>query len=128
MDTITDYSVCILDIAVALAEHKAGLTAAQFEQVELIYRRTEDFLYEYMQKSNVTVQELRRYLNHDALSALTVLVASTELMLMNAMGPLEGVYREAVEQLRDYSYALTDEIRNRHDEVWTFMQAVGLEK
>jgi hypothetical protein len=128
MDVSLEYASQILDITSMVLEHSSGLNNDQIQHVERIHRRTFQFIGDYMQNQSVPVQELRRYLNHDALSPVTVIIGYTEVLLMEASGTLVGPYREAVKEINNFGYALHEELKYMHEQVWNFMQQMEIPK
>lgn len=128
MDHIIHYGTNIIDLTQALLDHRHGLTEQQIDQVETMRRRAVEFVTDFYQMQSVPVRRLRRYLNHDALSPVTVIIGYSEVLLMGAVGELTGPYLEAVRQICDLGYALHESLQHLHDEVWAFMQEMGIEK
>lgn len=128
MDVSLEYASQILDITSIVLQHSSGLNNDQIQHVETIQRRAFQFTGDYMQKQSVPIQELRRYLNHDALSPITVIIGYTEVLLMEANGALTGPYREAVKEINNFGYALHEEIKDMHEQVWNFMQQMEIPK
>ena len=109
-DNILQYSSYLIDLSNTLLEHRDGLTEHQAEIMDTIHRRSEQFQNDFLARYNTSIKKLASYLNHDALTPLTVIIGYSEMLLLEAAGPLEGDYREAVEYLRDCSYALHEEV------------------
>lgn len=128
MDTSLEYASQILDITSMILEHSSGLNHDQVQHVETIHRRAFQFVSDYMQKQSVPIQELRQYLNHDALSPITVIIGYTEVLLMEANGALAGPYREAIKEINTFGYALHEELKYMHEQVWDFMQKMEIPK
>lgn len=128
MDHIFDYTASIMDIAHSLLENSQLLNNDQVYYVKAIYQRADDFIAAYLEKQYVTIQELRRYLSHDARTPLTVIIGCCDLLLSNTLGDLHEAYREALVYIRKYAHGLHSEIQALYEEVWGFMQTVGIEK
>lgn len=128
MDVTLEYASQILDITSMVLQHSSGLNRDQIQHVETIHRRAYQFTSDYMQKQSVPIQELRRYLNHDALSPITVIIGYTEVLLMEASGRLAGPYREAIQEINNFGYALHEELKYMYDQVWEFMQQMEIPK
>ena len=121
IDEIYDYSSYIIEIAQAILEHTKGLNAEQVEQMEIVHRRAVDFITEFIEAQERELERFRSYLNHDALTPLSIVIGYTELLLMNASGDLGDPYREAVQQIRDNGYVLRDLVREFHEFVLQFV-------
>lgn len=128
MDVSLDYASQILDITSLVLQHSGGLNKDQKKHVKTIHRRAFQFVGDYMDKQSVPIQELRRYLNHDALSPVTVIIGYSEVLLMDASGTLADPYREAFQEINNFGYALLEELKDMHDQVWNFMQEMGIPK
>ena len=128
MDVSLEYASQILDITSLVLQHSSGLNRDQKQHVKTIHRRAFQFVDDYLQKQSVPVQELRSYLNHDALSPVTVIIGYSEVLLMDGSGELAGPYREAITEVNNFGYALLDELKFMHEQVWGFMQQVGIPK
>ncbi len=128
MDVSLEYASQILDITSIILDHSSGLNKDQKTHIKTIHRRAFQFVDTYMQMQSVPVQELRSYLNHDALSPITVIIGYSEVLLMDASGVLSGPYREAVQEINNFGYALLDELKYMHEQVWGFMQEMGIPK
>lgn len=128
MDATLEYASQILDITSLVLEHSSGLNRDQKQHVKTIHRRAFQFVDDYLQIQNVPVQELRSYLNHDALSPVTVIIGYSEVLLMAGSGELADPYREAITEISNFGYALLNELKTMHDQVWEFMQQVGIPK
>lgn len=128
MDVSLEYASQILDITSIVLDHSSGLNHDQIKHVETIHRRAFQFVSDYMQKQSVPIQELRRYLNHDALSPVTVIIGYTEVLLMEASGRLSGPYREAIQEINNFGYALHEELKYMYEQVWEFMQQMEIPK
>jgi len=127
MDVAIDYASQILDITSLVLQHSGGLNREQKKHVNTIHRRAFQFVSDYMDKQSVPVQELRSYLNHDALSPITVIIGYSEVLLMDVSGLAEP-YREAIQEINNFGYALLEELKDMHEQVWEFMQQVGIPK
>jgi hypothetical protein len=128
MDVSLEYASQILDITSMVLQHSSGLNNEQVKHVETIHRRAFQFVSDYMQKDSLPIQELRSYLNHDALSPVTVIIGYTEVLLMEASGALRGPYRDAVTEINNFGYALHEELKYMHEQVWDFMQQMEIPK
>lgn len=128
MDISLEYASQILDITSLVLQHSSGLNSEQKQHVSTIHRRAFQFVDDYLNKQSVPVQELRQYLNHDALSPITVIIGYSEVLLMNGGGNLADPYREAIEEINNFGYALLEEIKAMHNQVWEFMQQMGIPK
>jgi signal transduction histidine kinase len=128
MDAILQYASNIIDISGAILEHAHGINRQQAQFVETIHHRTIRFANEYIEKREWPVQALRRYLNHDAMSPLTIVIGYSEWLIDGSFGELKDAYKEALEEIREYGYALQDEINDLHTQVWSFMQQMGIPK
>ena len=128
MDVSLEYASQILDITSMVLEHSSGLNDDQIQHIERIHQRTYQFIGDYMRNQSVPIQELRRYLNHDALGPITVIIGYTEVLLMGASGTLPGPYHEAVKEINTFGYALHEELKYMHEQVWNFMQQMEIPK
>ena len=128
MDISLEYASQILDITSLVLEHSSGLNNDQINHVAAIHRRAFQFVDDYLDQQAVPVQELRRYLNHDALSPVTVIIGYSEVLLMEASGALADPYHEAVTEINNFGYALLEELKATHEQVWSFMQQIGIPK
>lgn len=128
MDVSLEYASQILDITSLVLQHSSGLNCDQKNHVATIHRRAFQFVDDYLNKQSVPVQELRRYLNHDALSPITVIIGYSEVLLMEASGALADPYREAITEINNFGYALLEELKYMHEQVWDFMQQIGIPK
>ena len=128
MDVSLEYASQILDITSLVLDHSSGLNHDQIKHVKTIHRRAFQFVDDYMQKQSLPVQELRSYLNHDALSPVTVIIGYSEVLLMEASGTLADPYREAIREICNFGYALLEELKSMHTQVWEFMQQMGIPK
>ncbi|GEM_PF-1397490 len=128
MDVAIDYASQILDITSLVLQHSGGLSREQKKHVKTIHRRAFQFVSEYMDKQSVPIQELRSYLNHDALSPVTVIIGYSEVLLMDGAGELHGPYQEAITEVKNFGYALHEELKDMHDQIWDFMQQMGIPK
>lgn len=128
MDVSLEYASQILDITSLVLEHSSGLNRDQKQHIKTIHRRAFQFVDDYLNKQSVPVQELRHYLNHDALSPVTVIIGYSEVLLMEASGELADPYREAVMEINNSGYGLLNELKNMHAQVWEFMQEMGIPK
>lgn len=128
MDQIIEYASYTIDITHALLDHPQGLNEQQLDFVRVIERRAVEFITDFMQKQSTPVQELRRYLNHDALSPITVIIGYSEFALMEDQGRMHPDYRDAFQQICDCGYAIQTEIKDLHEQVWTFMQEMDIPK
>lgn len=128
MDVIIEYASYVIDIAATVLDHQDGLDAEQVSDVEVIHRRAVAFVDDYIQNQSLPVDQLRRYLNHDAMSPISVIIGYSEWLLMGTFNELTGAYKEAIQEIRDYSYMLKEEIQILHEQVWEFMQSIGIPK
>lgn len=112
MDNVLEYSTRIIDLCDLLVQHQDRLTCDQAEHIATIYRRAVGFITEFMQNQPATIQSIASYLNHDALSPITVMVGYSELMLMGAFGEMDEVVCEVVGYIRDYCQALHEELKD----------------
>lgn len=128
MDVALDYASQILDITSLVLQHSRGLSIEQKKHVKTIHRRAFQFVGDYMDKQSVPIQELRSYLNHDALSPVTVIIGYSEVLLMDGMGELADPYREAITEVKNFGYALHEELKDMHEQVWNFMQMMEIPK
>jgi len=128
MDQIYEYTSYTIDITHALLDHPQGLNEQQLDFVRVIERRAVEFITDFMQMQSTPVQELRRYLNHDALSPVTVIIGYSEFALMEDQGRMPADYRDAFQQICDCGYAIQAEINDLHEQVWEFMQEMGIPK
>jgi hypothetical protein len=127
MDIIVEYALEMVDISGAILEHRQPLTDVQVEHVEIIHQRGIEFIVTFQEKMGLPVRDLRRYLSHDALSPLTVVVGFTQLILFEARTePLPEAYMEAFDAIRDYGQALVEEVKTLHEQLWGFMQTMGI--
>jgi signal transduction histidine kinase len=119
-----------MDIAASMIEYAEALKidADQFVYVETIYRRADAFIGNYLEKQSVTIQELRRYLSHDARTPLTVIIGCCDLFISGTLGEIHEYLREAMKEIRQYAHALHQELYHMHEHVWGFMQQMGIEK
>jgi len=128
MDAIFENASYAIDITHALMEYPGGLDQQQREFVQIIERRAVEFVTDFMQKQHLPIQSLRSYLNHDALSPITVIIGYAEYTLMADEGQLHPDYRDAFQQICDCGYVIQDEIRALHEQIWQFMQEMGIPK
>jgi light-regulated signal transduction histidine kinase (bacteriophytochrome) len=112
MNEAVEYASQVIDLCDLLMEHRHRLTEDQASTVETIYRRAVGFITDFMQHQPNTIQKLASYLNHDAMSPVTIMVGYSELLLMNAMGEMDAVVREVVQYIADYSHALHEELKD----------------
>ncbi|MCU0514726.1 MAG: hypothetical protein MUE40_19400 [Anaerolineae bacterium] len=112
MDNVVEYTTQIIDLCDLLLQHQERLSADQREHIATIYRRAVGFITEFMECQPGTIQAIASYLNHDALSPVTIMVGYSELLLMGGFGDLDEVVTEVVGYIRDYSYALMDELKD----------------
>lgn len=128
MDSIVELTSNVINIAGTILEHRSGISTAYAEHVETIYQRSVRFVDDYIEKQSLPVQELRRYLNHDALSPVTIIIGYSELMLMEGQqdGTLPAPYAEALQEIAHYGYAIQEELQDFHAQVWNFMQQMGI--
>lgn len=128
MDHIIQVGTDIIDIALAVLDHPGGINQEQYEHVATIHRRAVDFVTTFYQMQSVQVRKLRRYLNHDALSPITVIIGYSQTLLIGMSGPLSGPYEEAIQEICDRGYYIHEQIQLLHEEVWQFMQEMGIPK
>ena len=104
----------MIDLAEIMLEHKHGLNDMQADAVQTIHRRSIDFIETFIRKWHKNGEVFCSYLNHDALSPITVIIGYAEVMLQGMMGGLNEPYLEAMQQLRDYAVdtkAILDEMQ-----------------
>lgn len=126
MATVGEYATYIIDISEAMLRYKKGLNREQFEHIKTIRRRTIDFITTFMQKQNAPPQEFGSYLNHDALSPITVIIGYAEVLLMGMEGDLPEAYQEALQNVRDCGYYLQEVIEETRDDVLGVLVSLGL--
>lgn len=127
MDTIVEYASNVIDISTAILVHRQGLGKEDFVgHVETIHRRSVEFIEDYMTKRSLPVRDLRSYLNHDAKSPVTIVIGYSEFMMMVGKNEIPPAYLEALQEIADYGYAIQEELEYFHDQVWTFMQEMGI--
>lgn len=128
MDAIVDYASSMIDITNAMLEHSARLNPDQAEFLEIMYRKSMEFTRYYIDHQNAPVQVLRRYLSHDAISPLAIVISYADFMLTDKLQPLPPAFAEAVAEVRDYADAIREELADLLEQVWSFMQEVGIPK
>lgn len=113
METILECGKYVIEITEAMLQHN-GLLPDQNSHVETIHRRAVEFMTDFLYGQQMTVKKFASYLNHDALSPITVVIGYTEMFLMNGFGDMPDGYAEAFEQVRDCGYIIQDEIREMY--------------
>jgi signal transduction histidine kinase len=122
MQTTVEYGSYIIDITDAMMEHKQGLTNDQYDQIAVMHRRAVDFVTEFLQAEASHLEEFRRFLSHDAMSPITIVIGYSELLLMGASGDLQGPYHEAVTNIRECAYAIKSDIEELHQAIREFLR------
>ncbi len=124
MDNIYSYANYINDITSAMLEQAGPLSQEQQEFLRIIRRNNHSFANAFFHHSSGPVEELRRYLSHDALSPVTTVIGYSDLML--TLGDLPPAYEEAIGYIRQCGHALHSELVDLHDQVREFMVSIGL--
>ena len=113
IDDIYEQSTFIIDLSQAVLDHSGGLKKDQVEHLEAIHRRAVEFITEFLQKQSEEIEVFRSYLNHDALSPITIIVGYADMLLMDTQ--LADPYREAFQQIRDSGNTLRDLVQEMLD-------------
>ncbi len=112
-----DHATLIIDISLALIEHRRGLNDSQVASVETIHRRAVEFITSLIHNREMPLNTFASYLNHDARTPLTVIIGYSEVMLSDMLGELSPPYRDAIQQICDCGYILDEDITEMHDTV-----------
>ena len=121
IDEIYDHSSYIIDLVQAILEHRSGLNAEQTEHMDTMHRCAVDFITQFIEAQEREIEYFRRYLSHDAMTPLTIVIGYAELIVMGTCGELSDPYREAIQQICDSGYILRDLIRDMHEFVLQFV-------
>ncbi len=126
MDIIFQYAEQMIDLSDAILEHRHGLNDEQGRYMETIHKWSLDFITNLFEYQNTPLPQFRHFLNHDALTPLTVTIGYADILLMNALGELKDPYREAIQTIRDYSAGLMEEVRDLQQQLRDFMDSIGM--
>ena len=125
MNTV-EYGTYVIDLTAAMLEHKQRLNDMQIDQIETIHRRAVQFVTEFLQHENAPLDDLLSYLNHDAMSPITIVIGFSEMLLMEAAGPMPKPFMEAMDEIRDCGYNIRDDIYEMQEELLAFMESIGM--
>jgi len=94
----------------------------------MINRRSVGFVTDFLQHEKGSLDGLVSYLNHDAMTPLTVVIGAGEVLVMGMCEPLPPAFHEAVAEILEYAYALREELLMMLDDLLHFMKRVGYER
>lgn len=119
-----EYASYVIELTTAMLEHKRRLNTMHIDQIDTIRRRAVQFVTDMMLHENRPLDELVSYLNHDAMSPITIVIGFSELLLMEATMP--QAFLEAMEEIRDCGYLIRDDIYDLRAQLLEFMENIGL--
>lgn len=99
------------DLLHRILNHHHDLNTSQIEQIETIYRHTNKFELDFNQKQSLPADKFASYLNHDALSPVTIIIGYAEMLQLEYVGPLPTRHRETVERVCESGYALHEDLK-----------------
>lgn len=122
-----EYGTYVIDLTAAMLEHRNRLTEEQAEQIETVHKRAIQFVTEFLQHENADLDTLLSYLNHDALSPVTIIIGSAEVMVMGMLGKMPKPFMDAIEEIRECGYLLRDDLYDMQRELIEFMESIGMQ-
>jgi signal transduction histidine kinase len=126
MASFIHYAVYIIDLTDAMLTNSSGLNEQQVDFIQTIHRRSVQFVTDFLQYENGSLDHYLSYLNHDAMSPLSVIIGYSEFMLMGGAGDIQTEYREAVEEIRNCGHYLRDQVTRTQKRVLKFMKQAGI--
>lgn len=126
MTNAVDYASYIIDLSIAMLEHRVGLTDAQFQRLKMIHNKAVDFLTGYIQHENSNLPELLNYLGQDAQNPLRIIVGCAEMILNGSCGAVQEAYAEAIGEIRDCGYSIHAEIEDMYESLYELMGDLGM--
>lgn len=83
----------------------------QRRYIEVIHQQALGFIAQYSEKGQQPVDVFQKYLRHDALTPITVIIGYAELLLMQAFGPLNDEEQAAAAHISATARLLHDDLR-----------------
>lgn len=110
MNPTLEMAATIIDICLALMEYRQGLSDEQVGFVHTMHRRAVEFIETFLDKQVQDPRIFASYLNHDALSPITVIIGYAEVFVTGMMGELDPAYQDAFQEIADNGYAIREDI------------------
>jgi hypothetical protein len=126
MTSSVEYATYIIDLSMAMLEHRIGLTDAQAQRLQMIHGRAVDFLTEYIQHESSGLLELLDYLGKDAVSPLRIIIGCADMILNGQCGIVQEAYAEAIEEIRECSYCIQNDIEDMYENLQNLMSDLGM--
>lgn len=126
MTNAVDYASYIIDLSIAMLEHRVGLTDAQIQRLTMIHGKAVDFLTDYIQHENSNLPELLDYLGQSAQSPLQIIVGCADMILNGSCGIVQEAYADAITEIRDCGYSIQNEIEDMYESLYTLMSDLGM--
>lgn len=114
MENTVECATYVIDLTQAMLEYRQGLSDEQYEHIITINRRAVEFITSLIHNQSMSLDKFASYLNHDAMSPLTIVIGYSEVLLAGMCGDLPSDYREAIEQVRDCGQMLREDIQEMH--------------
>jgi hypothetical protein len=110
----------------AMLEHRVGLTDAQAQRLQMIHGRAVDFLTEYIQHESSNLIELLDYLGQEALKPLRIIIGCSDMILNGNCGIVQEAYGDAIEEIRECSYMIQNDIEDMHENLQNLLTDLGM--
>jgi hypothetical protein len=126
MTSTIEYATYIIDLSMAMLEHRIGLTDAQAQRLQMIHGRTVDFLTEYIQHESSNLSELLIYLSQDAQTPLRIIIGCSDMILNGSCGEVQEAYADAIEEIRDCGYIIQNDVEDMYENLQNLMSDLGM--
>jgi hypothetical protein len=126
MTNSVEYATYIIDLSMAMLEHRVGLTDAQAQRLQMIHGRAVDFLTEYIQHESSNLIELLDYLGQEALKPLRIIIGCSDMILNGNCGIVQEAYGDAIEEIRECSYIIQNDIEDMHENLQNLLTDLGM--
>lgn len=127
MASAVEYATYIIDLTDAMLEHRQGLNEPQVQRLQMIQRRTVDFLTDYMQHESSSLSNLLSYLGDEAPKPLRIIMGCCDMLLSGNYGVMQPAYLEAVQEILDCGYEIQNEVEEMYENLRDFMQNMGMQ-
>jgi hypothetical protein len=121
-----EYATYIIDLSMAMLEHRVGLTDAQAQRLQMIHGRAVDFLTDYIQHESSNLPELLEYLSQDAQTPLRIIIGCSDMILNGSCGLIQETYAEAIEEIRDCGSIIQNDMEDMRASLQNLMSDLGM--
>lgn len=114
---IEGQSNIIIDLIAGLQRTTHNLSDKQISQIDKMSSKIGEFSAQYLTNSQLSIAEFASYLNHDALSPLTVVMGYAELFRTVQNASLTEHQFVIIEDICDITQQLTENLRSLRNEM-----------